>query len=159
VIWVCRAGVNAIHHDYYVSTSKIYLPWDGFALDFSTAKTMDACKQIVIDEKHPSARTSVSNWAGQINAFCNEMEIGDHVLIPFMRSKKYTWARVIGEYSYDSNNEHHLWHSRAVEILAKEVPCDSFSQPLIYALGAYRTVFKVRKDLETQLLTILEENR
>lgn len=157
MIWVCRAGISARYYDYYLNTSKIYLPWDGFCIDLSTVDTMEGFRQLVVCEKGTAERTSISNWAGQLNVFSNDMSVGDYVLIPSCRSKEYTLAQIISDYAFDPTNSEKLWHSREIVIIRTGIPKSLFSQSLQYALGAFRTVFKLRTDKESELLTAVGE--
>ena len=157
MIWICRAGISARYYDYYLDTSRIYLPWDGFCIDLSTVDTMEGFRQLVVSEKGTAARTSISNWAGQLNSFCNDMSVGDYVLIPYFRSKEYTFAKITGNYMFDPTNTEQLWHSREIEIIRTGISKSVFSQSLQYALGAFRTVFKLRTEKESELLTAVGE--
>lgn len=144
MIWVCRAGMNSVHFDYYMSTQKVYLPWEGFSWNLSNYESREEYKTLVRKEKGDAPRTSISNWAGQLYSFCKEMDCGHYVLIPQRGSKKYAFAEVVGPYEYSPENENGLKHSRMIRIIANDIPRDAFSQSLQYSLGAYRTVFKVK---------------
>lgn len=155
MIWVCRSGKNSIYLDYYLDTSKIYLAWDGFKSDLKRYNEIDDYKFLVIQEKGEASRTSVSNWAGQLNTFCYVMKAGDYVLIPHVGSGAYTLARITGDYEYNDANDKGLWHSRKIEILKIGVPRELFSKQIQYSLGAYRTIFKVKA--EEEVLNVFKE--
>ena len=144
MMWVCRAGQKSVFADYYFSTKKIYIPWDGFKYDLLKYQDREALKMLVLIEKGDVARASVSNWAGQLYTFCHEMNIGDYVLIPFDHSKQFVLARISGDYEYSSENDNVLWHSRLIEIIVETIPCSIFNQQIRYSLGAYRTIFRAK---------------
>ena len=146
MMWVCRAGKDAVFMEYYLHTNRIYLPWDGFNEDLRQFKKREAMKQLVVSEKGSVAKTSITNWAGQLCAFCYEMKIGDYVLIPHYRSRTYSLATIKGDYEYDATNERGLWHSREVAMVCERIPKEIFRQSVQYSLGAYRTVFKVKDE-------------
>lgn len=151
MIWVCRTGMNSVYLETYLKDQRIYLPWNGYRLDLNQFTTRDQFKELVREEKGNVARTSISNWAGQLYSFCKEMKIGDYVLIPHKGSRSYTFAIITGDYVFCETDERGLWHSRKVELCVSDIPREAFSQSMKYTLGAFRTVFKVRD--EEELLT------
>lgn len=148
MIWVCRAGMNSVYLDYFLKTQRIFLPWDGFKCDLRQYKNREEIKKLVREEKGDVAKTSISNWSGQLYTFCWDMSINDKVLIPHKGRRKYTFAKIVGEYTYTENDEKGLWHSRAISIVPGDIPRDIFSQSMQYSLGAYRTIFKVKDENE-----------
>ena len=105
-------------------------------------------KELVIEEKGRVSRTSISNWAGQLYTFCQEMKIGDYVLIPSNSSHQFTFARIAGDYEYNPQNKEGLWHSRDIGIIVDYIPSSIFSKSVRYSLGAYRTIFKAKDEEE-----------
>lgn len=148
MMWVIRAGQDSLHYDKYLETSKVYIPWDGYKLNLSNIKTRADFRTVVEKEKETDNRTSVSNWAGQLYSFTQEMEQGDNVLIPSKGSHSYCLAKIVGDYCFDPNDENKLYHSRSIEIIEKDIPKVIFAQSIIYSLGAFRTLFKVRYENE-----------
>lgn len=157
MIWVCRAGRNSIYLDTFLRTHKVYLPWEGFKVNLKPFSSREQLKIIVRNEKGDVARTSISNWAGQLYTFSQEMQVGDYVLIPHKASRFFSLAKVLSDYRFCDCDENGLWHSRDIEILDAEIPREVFSQSMRYSLGAYRTVFKVRD--EEELLTTITKYR
>ena len=157
MIWVCRAGVNSVYLDIFLNMKKVYLPWEGFKVDLKHYTDREQLKSLVRKEKGDVARTSISNWSGQLYSFCWEMKIGDYVLIPHKGSRYYTFGKITGDYMFCNYDENELWHSRDIEIVLTDIPKEVFSQSMRYSLGAYRTVFKVRE--EEELLTAITKYR
>ena len=157
MMWVCRAGQKSVFAEYYFATNRIYIPWDGFKTDLSLYVDRTSIKELVSKEKGDVSRTSISNWSGQLYSFCWEMMEGDYVLIPYKNSKKYAFARIVGGYEFDCQNEKQLWHSRRIEIVIEHVPSDIFSQTVRYSLGAYRTIFKAKH--EDEILSAIKAYR
>ena len=148
MMWVIRAVQNALHYDKYIQNSKVYIPWDGYKLDLSEIKSRSDFRTVVEKEKGTDNRTSVSNWAGQLYTFTQEIENGDFVLIPSKGSHTYCLAKITGDYRFDKNQKDKLYHSRDIEILQKDIPRSVFSQSVIYSLGAFRTIFKAKHEDE-----------
>lgn len=156
MMWVCRAGQKSIYAEYYFKTSKIYIPWDGFRHSLEDYKNRQELKELVKDEKGDVARTSISNWSGQLFTFCYEMKVGDYVLIPFNHSRNYALAKISGEYHFTEDAEYGLWHSRNIIILHNSIPNSIFNQSIRYSLGAYRTIFKARDEVE--ILAVIKKH-
>ena len=146
MMWVCRAGQKSIYAQYYFESGKIYIPWDEFKKDLKKYDDRALLKELVIKEKGEVSRTSISNWAGQLYTFCQEMTIGDYVLIPSNSSRLFTLARVAGDYEYNPQNKKGLWHSRDIEIVERDIPSSIFLQSVRYSLGAYRTIFRAKNE-------------
>lgn len=127
MIWVCRAGMDSIYLDYILNSKKIFLPWQGFKVDLSQYRGREELKSLVRQEKGDAARTSISNWAGQLYTFCWDMNINDYVLIPHKGSRKYTFAKITGDYTFSEKDEKNLWHSRSISITENDIPRNIFS--------------------------------
>ena len=145
-MWVCRAGKDAVYLDYFIKTSKIYLAWDGFNINLKDVENKGEYRKIVSEEKNTDNPTSISNWAGQINAFVEEMRSGDYALIPHRNSTFFDLVQVVGEYEYNAQNENKLFHSRKAIFLTTAIPKVIFPQTIQYGLRAYRTVYKVKNE-------------
>ena len=157
MIWVCRAGINSVYLEDFLRYKKVYIPWDGFKVDLKQYTDREKMKALVRSVKGDVARTSISNWSGQLYTFCWEMKEGDYVLIPHKGSRSYSLGKLVGDYSFSAYNENKLWHSRDIEIVLDDIPRDIFSQSMRYSLGAYRTIFKVKD--EEELLTTISKYR
>ena len=147
-MWVVRAGQKSGFYDKYLKASRVYIPWDGYKFDLSSVKERADFRAIVEKEKGTDNCTSVSNWAGQLYTFTQEIQENDYVLIPSRGSRSYCLAKITGEYSFDGKEPDKLYHSRPIEILLKDIPRDIFSQSVIYSLGAFRTIFKAKHEDE-----------
>ena len=155
MMWVIRAGQNSLYYDKYIHNSKVYIPWSGYKMDLSGLKTRVDFRTVVEKEKGTNNRTSISNWAGQLYSFTQEIEKGDFVLIPSKGSHTYCLAIIAGDYCFDKNEIEKLYHHRNIEILEKDIPKTAFSQQVIYSLGAFRTIFKAKH--EDEILKIINK--
>lgn len=145
-MWVCRAGRNASFLNYFIENSRIYLAWEGFNIDLKSVSRKSEYRTIVGKEKKTDNHTSISNWAGQLNAFANEMQEKDYVLVPYKDSRFFMLVRISGPYEYDEANEKHLHHSRIIDIMAKSIPKNIFPQSIQYGIRAYRTIYRVKNE-------------
>ena len=146
MMWLIRAGKDAVYYDVFMNSQKVYLPWCGFNLDLSSFTNPKEFRTVVEKEKENSNRTSISNWAGQLYSFVRRIQIGDYVLIPTKGSHCYCLSAIIGNYQYSDGNTNGLCHSRSIQILQRNIPKSIFPQAIIYSLGAYRTLFSVHHE-------------
>lgn len=148
MMWVIRAGRNSRFYDKYLQNSRVYIPWEGYQLNLSAVEDKADFRTVVEKERMTHNLTSVSNWAGQLYTFTNKIQENDLVMIPSKGSRQYCLAKITGSYCYDENEPDKLYHSRPMEILIKDIPRKIFPQSIIYSLGAFRTIFKVRQEDE-----------
>lgn len=148
MMWVNRAGMKSVYLDYYLSNSRIYLPWEGFQRDLRLFQDLSEYKTLVVEEKGDCNRTTISNLAGQLLSFCCGMSIGDYVLIPHVKSRAYTLAKISGEYEFNPKDKMQLWHSHKIDQIQNNIPREIFSQSMQYSLGAFRTFFKIKNEDE-----------
>lgn len=153
MMWVCRAGKDSIYYNKFIENERIYLPWEGFHVDLSSKTCLSDYRVLVADEKGSHNTTTISNLACQLDYFCNQIMIGEYVLVPSRNSRTYALCRVIGNYKYSETDE--LPHSRQIEILRTDIQKDIFPQSIVYNLGTFRTIFRVKN--EDKVLKIIEE--
>lgn len=144
MLWLCRPGHAAQFYSDFIDESKIFMAWEGYNQDLSAFQTKEEFRYLVAIEKQTNNRTSISNWSGQLINFVKDICIGDFVIIPNNIKRVYALAEVIGEYKYESENILH--HSRKIKIIKTEISRDIFSQEILYSLGAYRTLFKMKNE-------------
>lgn len=153
MMWVLRPGKQGVYYDKFLSEKKVFLPWERYNVDLCLLKDRDDFRQLVVNEKNPEARTTISNWSAQLYSFCYEMNDEDYVLIPTKRSKNFAIVKLKGGYIYDAKGAFH--HFRKYDLIVEGVPRESFEQNTQYSLGAFRTLFKVKQ--ENEILQVMQE--
>ncbi len=109
----------------------------------------------------PDARPNrIRNRAGQLNAFVLRMKEGDIVALPFKtRPGHIALGCVSGEYRYE-RIEGVMRHTRPVDWIRPDVPRSEFGQDLLYSLGAFLTVCRIkRNNAENRIAAILARSR
>lgn len=87
---------------------------------------------------------SLSNWTGQLISSVKVIRPGDYVLIPTRGSHSYSLARITGDYEFGLSDTAGLFYSQAIDVICEDIPRDIFMQEVIYSLGVFRTLFKVK---------------
>ena len=104
-------------------------------------------KEYVKIECGDKTQTAVSTHSNQIEIFTNKMKTGDFVITPASSSGDYSVGLIIGDYHYD-HNVFPFHHSRRVDWLEHNISRSLFSEKMQHTLGAYRTIFALKDDVE-----------
>ena len=107
----------------------------------------------------PSIRTQVAT----IYRFIHVVQVGDYVVYPCKSDRLVYIGRVTGEYEYErvtSDEEDAYINRRPVQWLTPNgIPRDKFSQVALYEIGAYITLFEIKKTAADFLNTLGIEYR
>lgn len=151
-LWLVRAGKHGEHEAKILGDDRIYLTWDGLSHDLSKLSSrpeMDALLAEVYPDDPPARRR---NYAGQIWAFAHRMQPGDWVVVPSKSKPVLNVAEITGPYVFQAVAEDPYYHHRAVKWVGKDVPRSTFSQDLLYSLGAIMTICQIeRNDAEKRV--------
>ncbi len=100
------------------------------------------------------------NLAAQLSAFAVQMETGDIVALPLKtRPGQIALGRVSGPYEYQTV-EGVMRHTRPVKWIRPDVPRSHFGQDLLYSMGAFLTVCRIkRNDAETRVAKVISGGR
>lgn len=94
-------------------------------------------------EKKPQA---IAGWAGILVRFRDEMQPGDVVVAPYKPDSTVNIGVITSDYYFDERAETHA-HRRRVEWKRTGLSRTVFSQSALYELGAFLTVFRIRKHI------------
>ncbi|WP_225755445.1 restriction endonuclease [Actinotalea sp. Marseille-Q4924] len=87
---------------------------------------------------------AIATWAGTLNRFRDEMQPGDVVVAPYKPDSTINIGIVSGPYTYVAYAPTHR-HRRSVAWKKVGVSRTVFTQPALYELGAFLTVFRIRR--------------
>jgi predicted Mrr-cat superfamily restriction endonuclease len=80
-LWLVRSGRRGEGESYALTNSVVGIGFAEFG-DLSKTRSLDAIRQR-IEERRPDAKPStVTNWAGQVDAFVHRIKEGDLVALP-----------------------------------------------------------------------------
>jgi restriction system protein len=113
--------------------------------DLSNAKDLPAMRALLAPVMPDKSQNSVRNYAAQLNAFANRMEIGDLVVLPLKGVGRLALGVVMGDYQY-LMGDNVLNHVRAVDWTRPDIPRSAISQDLLYSLGAFSTVVEISRN-------------
>lgn len=155
-IWLTRAGRNGEREEFALENGVAVIGWNEVP-DLSEVKSRDALKELLQKVYPQIGKGRLNNSAGQIWAFRNTIEKGSLVILPLKTRGTIAIGKVTGDYEYAPKNPDEAKHTRKVEWLRDDIPRASFTQKLLYSLGAFMTVCKIERDnAETQIKASLK---
>lgn len=143
--WVIRAGVGGAADRYFLEQNAVVLEDQGMG-DLSQIKpAREAFYEAYRSMRQHETRTAIAGIGGKFYRFAYEMQIGDIVLYPSLKSKEVFCGQIVGGYQFVEGDKD-FPHQRRIHWITK-FPKDSLSKVAQYELGAARTLFKYQKNL------------
>ncbi|MDD6442603.1 MAG: restriction endonuclease [bacterium] len=156
-IWLFRAGKNGEYEEKFLTDNRIYLTWQNLNINLKNYKDRSLHLQ-KLQELYPTEKlNTIKNWETQIYPIAHRMNIGDWVVLPSKRTSTIHIGQILGDYTYNENNEDPYHHYRNVDWFAKDIPRNNFDQDILYSFGAFMTVCKItRNDAEKRIKAMAE---
>jgi len=144
-VWLVRAGKHGEDEEIALSEGIVLIGFHKIP-SLDNAKTpmdiWETIKQYYPDTKIAAQR----NFSGQLAAFIIRMKPGDIVALPLKRhASQIALGRVKGQYEYRKVGEEKR-HTRPIEWIRTDVPRTEFSQDLLFSLGAFMTVCRIKRN-------------
>ncbi|MFN8074232.1 MAG: restriction endonuclease [Kineosporiaceae bacterium] len=96
-------------------------------------------------EAYPDRKPrGIAAWTGSMWRFRNDMQVGDIVVCPYKPDSTINIGVVTGDYRFEAGAETHR-HRRDVRWVKVGLSRTVFTQPALYELGAFLTVFQIKK--------------
>lgn len=145
-IWVCRAGKKGMYAEEFVEKEIISCTWSGYLESWGN-HDKGGLVQIVmkVNGVNPKSTAAIT-WTNQMDIFVNKMKTGDLVIVPNLKKHFYMICMIQSEYMFEDASKDYLRHRRKVKWINLEIQKDCFSRELVNTLGAFRTVFQVKKN-------------
>jgi len=144
-LWLVRCGRRGEGESHALAHNVVGVGWADLG-DISKASSLDAIRGR-LEERRPDAKPStVTNWAGQLDAFTHRIEKGDLVALPLKSAPAVAFGRVTGGYHFDPNAPDQIRHQRPVEWIREDVPRSEIDQDLLYSLSAFMTVCRIKRN-------------
>lgn len=152
-LWGIHAGATGDAESLFFQEDQVALGWPATG-DLSGLKAdREDFKDIVVQcypDKKPGA---IPGIAGQLFRFIHEMKTGDLVLYSSNFDRKVHFAKVTGNYTYQTGKGTSYPHRRAVKWI-KDVPRTHFTQGALYEIGAAMSFFQVKNYAEEYLAAL-----
>ncbi|AEG43161.1 restriction endonuclease [Isoptericola variabilis] len=87
---------------------------------------------------------AIAGWAGVLSRLRDEMQPGDVVVAPYKPDSTINIGVITGAYQYAADAPTHR-HRRPVQWRKVGLSRTVFTQPALYELGAFLTIFRIRK--------------
>jgi restriction system protein len=155
-LWLVRAGKHGEGESFALTNSVVGIGFAEFG-DLSKTRSLDDIRKR-IEERRPDAKPStVTNWAGQVDAFIHRIKEGDLVALPLKSAPAVAFGRVTGGYRFVPDASDQMRHQRPVKWIREDVPRSEIDQDLLYSLGAFLTVCQIkRNNAEKRIEALLE---
>ncbi|MFC2948510.1 hypothetical protein [Virgibacillus sediminis] len=169
--WLLRADGGKYYDDFFlnnfiaISDNKISLEKLRDYQENSIAGiTLDHYKQVYKDTYSDWSNQQIAHAASRTEKFCDEMKVGDLVLVPAKRSNSFLLGVISGEVyeitDDDLNSGKHIHYAinpyfkRRKMNWIKEIPRSEISEKLYWMLSAHQTIFDLQdhKEYINQLL-------
>ena len=118
--------------------------WDPIGDLREVGTSRDRLKEVVYRTHPDSKPRAIAGWAGILHRFAEQIQVGDIVVAPYKKDSTINIGVVTGPYDYVADAPTHR-HRRPVEWKRVGLSRTLFSQPALYELGAFLTVFGIRK--------------
>jgi len=149
-----RAGRRGDQEQGALDSGVVTIGWNELP-DLSNVKDRQELARLY-KSIHPSAKKpQLTNEVGQVWRFVSEIKKGDLVALPLKTQSAIAVGRVEGEYEYKKLADN-IKHIRRVKWL-KTIPRSAFDQDILYSLGAFMTVCRIKRhDAEDRVKKLLQ---
>lgn len=145
-MWLCRAGRNGEHENKFLEEGRIYCTWSNLPKsikDFSTKKDL---QQYFMDNDPDVKAKTAMNWASQVWPFAHEFRKGEIVILPSKIKPVIHFGRITGDYEFLPDEGNPYYHVHNVVWFACDVPRSYFDQDILYSLGAFMTICRIKQE-------------
>ena len=154
-VWLVRAGGHGQDEEVALTQGLAVI---GFTeiLDLRGFASPEQLVSALIDMDPEHMKKRAETQARQLWAFREGIVTGDIAVLPLKTRKgQIALGRVTGEYEYRRVGEE-MRHTRKVDWVRPDVSRTAFGQDVLYSLGAFLTVCRIRRNsAETRVLAVL----
>lgn len=145
-IWLCRAGKHGEYENKFFEDSRIYCTWDDVNVSLKSFSDRSELHKYFMSQEDDIKPKTATNWVGQVWPFAHEMKKDDWVMLPSKVKPVIHIGRITGEYSFDKDATDPFYHFHSVDWFKKDVPKSSFEQDILYSLGAFLTICRIKQE-------------
>lgn len=152
-VWMVRAGAHGEQEQIALQNNIVTIGWNEIP-DISKVSDRESLKKLYVSMNPNAKGMHLSRMVGQIWDFAKEIKKGDLVALPLKTQSSVAMGMIKGEYEYKELAPN-VKHIRQVKWL-RTLPRSEFDQDLLYSLGAFSTVCKIkRNDAENRIKAML----
>lgn len=152
-LWMVRAGAHGEQEQTALQNNIVAIGWNEIP-DIEKVKDRESLKKLYVTINPNAKGMHLSRMVGQIWDFAKEIKKGDLVALPLKTQSSIAIGTIEGDYEFREIAAN-VKHIRQVKWL-KTLPRSEFDQDLLYSLGAFSTVCKIkRNDAENRIKAIL----
>ncbi|MDF3129456.1 restriction endonuclease [Kiritimatiellaeota bacterium B1221] len=149
-VWLTRAGKYGEDEEKALDKGLAIIGWTEVP-DLSGVDSYDAMKKLVATHFSDAGEKTVQHMAAQLWAFSNRVKIGDVIVLPSKMRSVIAVGKVTGDYKFKDGR-----HVRKVDWKRPDVPRTHFGQDLLYSMGAFMTVCRIkRNNAEERIAAVL----
>lgn len=141
--WLVRADKHGEQEDGVLENNVVAIGWNDLP-DLSNITTKEELEKLYSETYGPQKKMHISNVVGQIWSFLKKINKGDLVALPLKRKSGIAIGEIVGDYEF-KEIQSNIKHIRKVNWI-KTFPRSSFDQDVLFSLGAFLTVGRVRRD-------------
>lgn len=158
-LWLVRAGKTGQYEQKFLDESRVYLCWYGLNEDLAEIANRGELQEVLADTYPDFKVGKIRQNSGQIWAFAKDMEVGDWIATPSKFAPTIHIGEITGGYEYHPEGPDPFFHSRSVKWIAQDIPRTNFDQDILYSLGAFLTICKIRRnDAENRIHAMARNN-
>jgi len=155
-LWLVRAGKYGEQEQEILNEKIVSIKW--FELPhLSQIKEKEELEKLYAEIYPDEKKMQMANRVGQVWSFLSKIEMGDLVATPLKTQSSIAIGEVTGNYQYKKDSPN-TKHRRTVN-WKKIIPRSAFDQDILFSLGAFLAVGRVRlDDAEKRVRNMLENN-
>lgn len=143
-LWLVRAGNRGQRESLALEKEVVVIGWNALP-DLAGTGSREQLLALM-QEHHPDQKPrTLTSWVGQVWSFLRLIQVGDLVALPLKQRSTIAVGRIRGEYQYRPEFPPDARHTRPVEWL-REFARSQFDQDILYSLGAFLTVCRIRRN-------------
>ena len=147
-LYLVRSGSNGEFEQRFLDESRIYFNWSELSTDMSSLSERPHFYKLFADTYGDSgwSKGKQENNARQAIQFVERMNLEDWIVMPSKHNPTLHFGKITGEYEFHSDGEDRFQHSRKVEWFAPDIPRDRFDQDILYSMGAFLTICRIKRN-------------
>lgn len=158
-LWMVRAGRSGERESFALEENVVTIGWSELP-DLAGIHTREELLDFYSQRYPDEGKNTALNRASQVWTFVGRIKTGDWVILPLKQRSAIAVGRVTGPYKFEPDFPEDTRHTRPVEWLKTDIPRAVFGQDLLYSLGAFLTVCRIkRNNAEARVEAIVRTGR